>query len=104
MYLRDRVVFLFAAAICWAGARCLSARAADFDTVSHDDIAFVRIPAGTFLMGTTDAHRAALVQQKAWSKFEECELPAHPVTISRPFLICKCEITQQQWKAVMGKN
>src|SRR5689334_18457613 len=77
---------------------CFETRAADFETIACDDIAFIQIPAGTFIMGTTEADRAALVQQKAWSQFEDCELPAHLVTISHPFLISKCEITQQQWK------
>jgi hypothetical protein len=48
------------------------------------------IPAGTFQMGdmvgsgTTD------------------ELPVHPVNITRPFYMQKTEVTQGQWKAVMG--
>jgi formylglycine-generating enzyme required for sulfatase activity len=55
-------------------------------------------------MGTTDDEKDALVGQKAWTPFEECERPAHPVTVSRPFLISKYEITQRQWKTVVGKN
>jgi formylglycine-generating enzyme required for sulfatase activity len=78
--------------------------AADFDVLTFDDIAFVQIPAGAFCMGTTDAEREALIQDKAWSRFEECEQPAHTVTISRPFLISKYEVTQKQWKALMGSN
>jgi formylglycine-generating enzyme required for sulfatase activity len=31
-------------------------------------------------------------------------LPAHTITISKPFLIGEFEITQKQWEAVMGKN
>lgn len=76
----------------------------DFEVVTHDQIEFVRIPAGSFVMGTTEAQRSHLLDSKAWSRFEECELPAHAVTISRPFLLSKCEITQRQWKLVVGQN
>ena len=55
-------------------------------------------------MGTSEAQRASLAEQKAWTRFENCELPAHTVTISKPFLIGEFEITQKQWEAVMGKN
>jgi formylglycine-generating enzyme required for sulfatase activity len=81
-----------------------SALAADFDTVSDAHGEFVFIPAGTFQMGTTDAERSWLLEQKAWSQFNECELPAHQVTISKPFLMGKFEVTQRQWKQVMGNN
>jgi formylglycine-generating enzyme required for sulfatase activity len=80
------------------------AHAIDFETTTLDDIDFVQIPAGTFLMGTTDAEKEILAQQKVWSRFNECERPAHTVSISQPFLISKYEITQKEWKAVMGKN
>jgi formylglycine-generating enzyme required for sulfatase activity len=79
-------------------------QAANFEVVTNDDIAFIQIPAGTFSMGTSEAQRASLVEQKAWTRFENCELPAHTVTISKPFLIGQFEITQKQWEAVMGKN
>ena len=78
--------------------------AADFPESTHDGIAFISIPAGKFIMGTTDANRAALEKAKAWNHLYECERPAHEVTISRPFLISKCEITQKQWREVMDKN
>src|SRR5262249_42281529 len=45
-----------------------------------------------------------LQEQKLWTRFDECERPAHPVTLTKPFLLSKCEVTQQQWKEVMGKN
>jgi formylglycine-generating enzyme required for sulfatase activity len=55
---------------------------------------FVAIPAGRFLMGAgenvTDAY--------------DSEKPQHPITISKPFLISKYEVTQSQWEAVMGSN
>lgn len=51
---------------------------------------FVTIPAGEFEMGTnSEAPNVA---------------PAHQVTISRDFGIGETEVTQAQWKAVMGND
>jgi formylglycine-generating enzyme required for sulfatase activity len=78
--------------------------AADFDEVTRDGIAFILIPTGQFVMGSNDGDRALLQQQGVWTRFNECERPAKTVTISKPFLISKYEITQKQWQEVMGKN
>src|SRR5713226_1037627 len=51
---------------------------------------FVLIPAGEFLMGSTDG--------------AEYERPVHRVRISRPFYLGKHAVTQAQWEAVMGNN
>ena len=51
---------------------------------------FVFIPAGTFQMGSTTG--------------EKDEQPVHQVTISKPFYMGETEVTQAQWKAVMGTN
>lgn len=53
----------------------------------------VHIPAGEFLMGTPDNDPS-----KAWD-----EIP-HRVRISRSFFMGKYEVTQGQYKKVMGKN
>ena len=50
----------------------------------------VKIPTGTFLKGAA-----------GWASNAN-ERPQHEVTISRSFFICKYEVTQAQWKAVMG--
>lgn len=52
----------------------------------------VPIPAGTFLMGSTDAERGR--------KFDEG--PQHEVTIADDYFLGVTEVTQAQWKAVMG--
>lgn len=91
-------------ALCLSRTSDASTERPDFEAVTFDGIEFVQIPAGSFVMGTTDADRAWLLEQKAWTRFDECERPAHRVTISQPFLISRCEITQKQWKDVMGKN
>jgi len=76
--------------------------AADFDEVTHHGIIFIQIPAGSFTMGTGDKDKESLVEQKLWTKLQECERPARTVTITRPFLLGKYEVTQKQWKDVMG--
>jgi formylglycine-generating enzyme required for sulfatase activity len=56
-------------------------------------IEFARIPAGTFLMGNTGRFKS-----------NEWELFNNVVTISKPFVISKYEITQEQWISLMGKD
>ena len=51
---------------------------------------FVRIPAGSFMMGSDNG--------------DSDEKPVHRVKISRSFYIQTTEVTQAQWKAVMGNN
>lgn len=50
----------------------------------------VEIPAGSFDMGSNSG--------------EANEKPVHRVTIAKPFAIGKTEVTQEQWRAVMGNN
>jgi len=51
---------------------------------------FVLIPPGEFMMGSNDG--------------EEEERPAHRVRITKPFYMGVTEVTQDQYKAMMGKN
>jgi formylglycine-generating enzyme required for sulfatase activity len=51
---------------------------------------FARIPEGEFTMGK--------------SRGPEGERPEHLVQITKPFCIGKFEVTQRQWKSVMGDN
>jgi formylglycine-generating enzyme required for sulfatase activity len=53
-------------------------------------IEFVCIPPGRFLMGDV--------------KLSADERPVHLVSITKPFWIGKCEVTQSQWVKVMGAN
>lgn len=57
-------------------------------------IEMVRIPSGTFLMGSNPNDQ--------WSQFDE--KPQHKVAITRPFFLGKFEITQGQYFEVMGKK
>ena len=54
----------------------------------------VLIPAGEFLMGSSDADPQAEANEK----------PQHRVRITRPFYMGKYKVMQDQWEAVMGKN
>ncbi len=76
----------------------------NFDVGMFDGIEFVKIPAGSFVMGTVEEKAAQLKEKGYWKSFYECETPAREVKITKPFLISKCEITQAQWKAMMGRN
>lgn len=53
----------------------------------------VLIPAGTFLMGSPDS---------AGRDMEE--RPQHGVTLTRAYYMGKYEVTQAQWRAIMGNN
>ena len=53
---------------------------------------FVRIPAGTFHMGSPASEEGR----------HDSEGPVHEVRITKPFYMGKFEVTQAQWEAVMG--
>ena len=75
--------------ILWIGF-CLLA--VSFSQAPEIEWAFVQ--GGMFMMGCTP---------EQGSDCRENELPAHHVTVS-DFDIGKYEVTQAQWKAVMGSN
>ena len=62
--------------------------------VSPIGIEMVRVPAGSFVMGSP--------QSEPGRDFDEG--PTHTVTISRPFYLAAKEVTQAQWQAVMDAN
>jgi len=53
---------------------------------------FVQIPAGSFYMGSPSSEKGR----------NEYEGPVHEVRITKPFYMGKYEVTQAQWKVVMG--
>lgn len=55
---------------------------------------FIRIPAGSFLMGSAEDDAAAF----------NIEKPQHEVTISEDFYLGKYEVTQEEWEDLMGSN
>jgi formylglycine-generating enzyme required for sulfatase activity len=72
----------------------------EIDALIKDD-GYVEINPGNFLMGSPakPVKRGAFVDDS-----EGRERPPHRVLITRPFEMGKCEVTQQQWQAVMGAN
>lgn len=65
-------------------------------TISGEEIQFVKIPAGRFVMGSkkTTEERISVLNNG----------PEHQVTISRPFQMGKYEVTMEQWDALMDTN
>ena len=59
----------------------------------HTGIIFVRVPGGTFQMGSPNSEAVR----------QPNEGPVHEVTLSA-FLVGKFEVTQAEWKGVMGSN
>lgn len=53
-------------------------------------IDIVEIPAGTYVMGSAGGH--------------DNELPMTPVTFREPFFVGKYEVTQREWKEMMGED
>lgn len=62
--------------------------------VNSIGVSFVRIPAGSFLMGSGDDDREA----------SAAERPQHRVALTRPYYLARHEVTQAQWEAVMGRS
>ena len=76
---------------------------------------FVKIPAGSFMMGFRDSPEVVLKRigdyfQKSavWAEDETMSLveeyPPHLVVISKPFFMQTTEVTRAQWLKVMDKN
>jgi formylglycine-generating enzyme required for sulfatase activity len=85
--------------VCTTSARDKSDQVvADNVVVGESQIALVRIPAGTFQMGTAQV----LSAEGDWSN--DVEHPVHEVRITRAFWMGKFAITQREWQEVMGNN
>ena len=68
------------------------ARTSSSPPVNALGMTFVRIPAGSFTMGSNS------------SESDDDEKPVHPVTITRLFELQTTAVTQAQWKALMRSN
>lgn len=64
----------------------------------------VLIPAGKFIMGSIEPKKDPFSNEEPKNKPNENELPAHEVTITKPFYMGKYEVTQEQWYEIMGYN
>lgn len=76
----------------------------DFGEANFGGVVFIKIPAGSYRRGTTDAQKKELEETGAWTPMNAVEQPAREVRITRPFFISKHEITQEQWARVMGSD
>jgi hypothetical protein len=62
----------------------------------------VKIPGGTFMMGTEDAEIERLVKKIEWDGYRR-EKPQHQVKVL-PFFMGKYPVTQAQWKAIAQRT
>ena len=62
--------------------------------INTSGMEFVRIPAGEFDMGSPSDEVGRY----------DCEGPVHHVNIGKAFYMDRYEVTQKQWRAVMGDN
>ena len=58
-------------------------------------MSFVRIEAGAFTMGTGELPPTSREQ---WEQRDWDEAPVHTVSISRPFFMAVCEVTNSQYE------
>jgi formylglycine-generating enzyme required for sulfatase activity len=68
---------------------------------------FRLIPPGEFLMGSTTEEIAVALKEvhnRQWRDFVNSEAPQHRVILTKPIYLGVHEVTQEQYKAVMGKN
>ena len=67
---------------------------------------FVLIPAGEFMMGSSDADVRVALQDDSnlLKEVMNSEQPQHLVKITQPFYMASHEVTQQQYQQVMGIN
>jgi formylglycine-generating enzyme required for sulfatase activity len=84
-----------------AWARFLGRQAEEEDEVAPGvRMAFVLVPPGKFLMGSTRGEPG----RGAWAGLDPEEEARHEVQITRPFYLGKCEVTQEQYQALAGTN
>lgn len=67
------------------------------ETTNSIGMKMVLIPPGEFQMGSS-------VRLMKAGEFNDMELPQHRVVLTRPFYLGVCEVTQAQYKQLMGQN
>ncbi|MGI9266084.1 MAG: formylglycine-generating enzyme family protein, partial [Akkermansiaceae bacterium] len=77
-------------------------RALTLDLGKGVSMKLVLIPAGKFMMGNHDTPAETVKKFGGFERNLIDEYPAHEVTISKPFYMGIYEVTQAQWKAMMG--
>ncbi len=78
----------------------------DYVDLGKSRLVIVKIPAGTFRMGSDQV----IYADDYWKACATCpprnevERPVHQVTISQDFWMGQFDVTQKQWQDVMGNN
>ena len=81
---------------------CLAAPAQAGDVIENRfGMHFVKIPAGSFTMGTTEVESARMEFPELKPGDVLDETPAHPVTVTQSFYLGTTEVTQGVWFRVM---
>lgn len=94
MVRRFTITAVLALVVAVAPCRAAPADALPRETVNRLGMAFVLIPAGSFLMGSGDDDREASAAEK----------PRHRVSITRASYLARHEVTLAQWEAVVGRS
>ena len=89
-------ILLLAPALIWSNAA--TGPKSDYIDLGNSRLVIIKIPAGTFRMGTD----RTLTADNNWNN--DVERPVHQVTISRDFWVGEFPVTQRQWQEVMGNN
>ena len=87
-------LFLKLFAVISAGGCSDNAGALTLDLGRGITMELVRVPGGEFVMGSPDSEPGR----------GDDEGPQRLVAIRKPFYIGRCEVTQAQWRAVMGSE
>ena len=72
--------------------------------ITDFDVKFATIPAGQFIMGTTDLNKALADLPDPKAAMINDETPAHKVVFEKPFRLSQTEVTQKTWLSIMGSR
>ena len=74
------------------------------EITNHIGMKMVLISAGEFLMGTKQSAKRIAVRYGGKGNWFMDEKPYHRVVITKPFYMCRYEVTQSQYEKIMGVN
>ena len=86
---------------CAAGPQCASGNCSNDHCAP---VGFAYIPAGTFCMGSPDAHTECMGEKPTSERGRNSEETLHEVTLTRPLYLQETEVTQRQWTALGFTN
>jgi len=98
---------LFRRLNCWLILLCVSSMPLYAEQPAHNpslDLEFITVPAGQFVMGTTNLNEAIADLPDPKAAMIKDETPAHTVVFEKPFLLSATEVTQKIWLSVMNSR